>query len=551
MRLRDFRKARCDWSDEMKAARNQTLWVRAREILENRRLRTLVGGVLLVAVWMVPGYLLASVHHSLEYDFVQNVRVAASQDSNFLLPLNFGGFEFIPEHQGSEILKLVLVKLTGVDIEDLQYFPVGAFLVPLSFYILSKELLNPTIAALLSISVALDPTIVFGSYHTAIYAWSRILLLAFLFLYVKIVKGKNQPLVILTHIVFIAAFSIYWTGPALMVIYSILINGLLLFVYLYNKDKKGLKTNVLTISSSLTFVIIYLGFGEILYRYLPRIVGSVYSEEFSTATLSLYRRVLQLIGVSSPDPEVFVRYGSDSAVQTVQVVRYALMGVAVAWLLLLTARRWFKNRHISVSLEPDAIVLISVIGMLLTHTLLYAAYGHASTRYLALLGPMICGLALKQSQARKWIKVGAAVALGVLACVGFSLAFQRVSERSDWDIIRAGKDWLESNAEGEFINSNVGTYAMLAMELARDGEPLDYNCFTIPQYDSVINRLDDEEEFKPLEGYVVIDKNVTDHELCPGFRYYEPFSHYLEEISENTAFDAVYDNGGLLILRPR
>jgi hypothetical protein len=535
----------------MKTARHKTFWVRTREILKNRRLQAFVKGALLMTVWMVPGYLLTSVHHSLEYDFVQNVRVAASQDGNFLLPLSFGGFEFIPEHQGSEILKLVLVKLTGVAIEDLQYFPVGALLVPWSFYILCKELLDPTIAALLSISVALDPTIVFGSYHTAIYAWSRILLLAFLFLYVKIVKGKNQSLVILTHIVFIAAFSIYWTGPALMVIYSFLINGLLLIVYFYNRDQKELKTNVLTISSSLTFVIIYLGFGEILYRYLPRIVGSVYSEEFSTATLSLYRRVLQLIGVLSPDPEVFVRYGSDSAVQTVQVIRYGLMGAAVAWLLLLTVRRWFKNRRIAISLEPNAIVLISIIGMLLTHTLLYAAYGHASTRYLALLGPMICGLALKQSQARRWIKIGAASALGILACVGFSLAFQRVSERSDWDTIRAGKDWLESNAKGELIASNVGTYAMLAMELARDGESLDYSCFTVAQYDSVINQLDEEEEFKPLTGYVVIDKNVSDHELCPGFRYYEPFSHYLEEIAENTSFDAVYDNGGLLILRPR
>ncbi len=535
----------------MKGARSQTLWARVLNVVRHRRLQLFVKGVVLVVIWIVPGYLLTSVHHSLEYDFVQNVRVAASQDGNFLLPLSFGGFEFIPEHQGGEILKLVLVKLTGVAIEDLQYFPVGAILVPLSFYILCKELLDPTIAALLSVSVALDPTVVFGSYHTAIYAWSRTLLLVFLFLYAKIIKGKNRSLVLLTFIVFIAAFSIYWTGPALMVIYSILTNSLLLFVYIINKDRKNTTTNVLTISSSLSFVIIYLGFGEILYRYLPRIVGSVYSEEFSAATLSLYRRVLQLLGILSPDPEVFVRYGSDSAVQTVQVVRYFLMGAAVAWLLLVRARQWFKERKLSLPLQPNAVVLISVIGMLLTHTLLYAAYGHASTRYLALLGPVICGLALQQSEVKRWLKIGAAVALGALACVGFAMAFQSVSQHSDWDTIRAGKDWLESNVEGEAIITNVGTYAMLAMGLARDGEVLDYSCFTENQYDAIINRSEDGEEFEAITGYVVIDKNVTDHELCPGFRYYEPFSHYLDDIQENSAFDAVYDNGGLLILRPR
>lgn len=535
----------------MKAARHETFWLGALKFLKSRQLQTLVKGVLLVTVWIVPGYLLTSVHHSLEYDFVQNVRVAASQDGKFLLPLNFGGFEFIPEHQGGEILKLVLVKLTGVDIEYLQYFPVGAILVPLSFYILCKELLDPTIAALLSISVAFDPTVVFGSYHTAIYAWSRTLLLVFLYLYVKIIRGKNRQLVLLSHIVFVAAFSIYWTGPALMVIYSLLINGLLLFVYITRKKKEITGPNALTISSSVTFVIVYLGFGEILYRYLPRIIGSVDSAEFSSATLSLYRRVLQLIGVLSPDPEVFVRYGSDSAVQTVQVVRYGLMGAAVAWLLLLTARRWIKGRQISISLEPNAVVLIATIGMLLTHTLLYAAYGHASTRYLALLGPMICGLALQQSQVRRRIKISAAVALGVLACVGFGLAFQRVSERSDWDTIRAGRDWLEMNVDGDAIIANVGTYAMLAMELARDGEVMDYDCFTESQYNAVINRLESGEEVEEITGYIVIDKNVSDHELCPGFRYYEPFSHYLDEIPENPAFDAIYDNGGLLILRPR
>ncbi len=535
----------------MKVARNETFWLRTRKVLKSRRLQTLVKGVLLVTVWIVPGYLLTSVHHSLEYDFVQNVRVAASENSRFLLPIGFGGFEFIPEHQGSEILKLMLVQLTGVQIENLQYFPIGAFLVPFIFYVLCKEVLDPTLAALLSVSIAYDPTVVFGSYHTAIYAWSRSLLLVFLFLYVKIIKGKNRQLVLLSHVVFIAAFSIYWTGPALMVIYSILINGLLLFIYLYNKDNKELKTNVLTISSSLTFVIIYLGFGEILYRYLPRIVGSVYSEEFSAATLSLYRRVLQLIGVLSPDPEVFVRYGSASTVQSVQAIRYTLMGAAVAWFLAVSVWRWLEKRKPSISLETRALFLISILGMLLTHTLLYATYGHASTRYLALLGPLICVLALQQSGISRRLTAGAAIVLAVLACVSFAMAYQRVSERSDWETIRAAKEWLEKYTSEETVMTNVGTYAMLAMELARDGRTLDYSCFTVDQYNAIINRPEDGEEIEPISGYVVIDKKVTDHELCPGFRYYEPFSQYLDEIAENPAFDAVYDNGGLLILRPQ
>ena len=99
--------------------------------------------------------------------------------------------------------------------------------------------------------------------------------------------------------------------------------------------------------------------------------------------------------------------------------------------------------------------------------------------------------------------------------------------------------------------TNVGTYAMLAMELARDGRVLDYSCFTVDQYNAIINLPEAGEEFETISGYVIIDKNVTDHELCPGFRYYEPFSHYLDEIVDNPAFDAVYDNGGLLILRPQ
>src|SRR4030042_7208526 len=185
-------------------------------------------GTALIVIWILPGYLLSEREYSLEYDYIQNVRVAASLEENILLPLNFGGFNFIPEHQGSEILRLILCKVSGLPIEDLQILPIGAFLVPLIFFVLCRECFGKWIAALLSISVAFDPTIVMSSYHTTIYAWSRPMLLMFVYLYVKILDRRTPALLLLAILLFISLYSIYWTDPALMVVFALIVNIIIL-----------------------------------------------------------------------------------------------------------------------------------------------------------------------------------------------------------------------------------------------------------------------------------------------------------------------------------
>jgi hypothetical protein len=507
-------------------------------------------GLLLVTIWVLPGFLLSSSDYSLEYDYIQNVRIAASLNKDYLIPLDFGGFNFIPEHQGSELLRLILGKVCGLSVQELQSLPIGAILVPLAFYIVCRQFLNPKVAALLSVSVAFDPTVVFSSYHTSIYAWSRPLLLTFVLLYSMILQKKTPGLVILSIMVFTTLFTIYWTGSALMISFTFLVNVLLATAWVTSVRRGASAPSALTISNAIAFLVIYLGFGEFAYNLLPSIIGQGASGQLGSAFFSLTQRVLQLIGLAPPEETVYATYGGTSPTLTIQVFRYLLMSFPVIWLLIKGVIKATATRKIILSQNPTSLVLWSLVGTVLSHTLLYSSYGHASTRYVALLGPLIAAMALAMCTTSDRIRVGFATVLGLLACANFAIAYPQVPQHASWAEIRPAATWFLEKAEQKILISNVGTYGMFAVESAPNAIPPMYTCYSDTEYASVINAEDEASQSQEPRGYIVIDKKVTSHEICPGFLYFEPLSGQLDQINHNTNINSIYDNGSIRILAP-
>jgi hypothetical protein len=519
------------------------------KIAQDHHIAVIASALFLISIWLLPGIVLFANGYALEFDYIQNVRVAASVDQGYLLPLDFGGYRFMAEHQGSELLRLVLTTVSGLSIQELQSFPIGAVLVPLMFFVLARELVGTKVAALLSVSVAFDPTVVFGSYSTTVYAWSRPLLLVFLFLYVKLLKNKNSAFVLLSVLVFVGLFTVYWTGSALMVSFAFLVNILAILFLSTSEHRRTLAPKVLTLSLALTLLVIYLGFGETVYRLLPVIVGQGSAARATSAFFSLGQRALQLAGLAGPDPEATATYGSGSVVNTIQIFRYLLMALPVFWLVIRQIRKTFMARRLELNHDAPFLVLWSLVGVLLTHILINAAYGHASTRYVALFGPLIAVIALDQCNATKRVKVGFAAILGLLACVSFIIAFPRSPQRASWAEAGAASNWFLDSAARPVLVSNVGTYGMFSMASAPQA-PAAYDCYGDDEYAALIGEdAGDSESLEP-DGYVTIDRKITDHELCPGFRYFEPLSSHLDEMDRNVRLDPIYDNGTIRILLP-
>jgi len=507
-------------------------------------------GVALVILWVLPGYLLSKAEYSLEYDYIQNVRVAASIGGHSLLPINFGGFNFIPEHQGSEILRLIFCIVSGLPIQILQILPIGAFLVPLTFFLVCRQCFDKWTAALLSISVAFDPTIVMSSYHTTIYAWSRPMLLLFVFLYIKIIHRRTPALLILAFLLFISLYSIYWTDPALMVMFALFLNLLLFLVGLILRRQGQSFSSSLTISIATAFTVIYLGFGEFTYNLLPSMFNKYTSGQFGTAVFSLYQRVLQLVGLAQPAEEVFSTYGESSPILTVQLIRYLLMILPVGLLLFQWSRKFWKSRKFTIEYDPLQIIMWSLIGVLLFHTFLYSSYGHASTRYVALLGPLVAAIALFRiggSGRWRWILP---FALGAMACANFAFEYPASPVHSTMAEVKPAAIWFSTYGVEQRVNSNVGTYGMLALMMAPYAELPTFVCYTDSTYAALIDPPGGDGGLAGLGGYIILDLKVASHEMCPGFKFFTPLTDYLDRVSANPDLSWIYDNGSIWILKP-
>jgi hypothetical protein len=504
----------------------------------------------IIVCWLIPGYLLMRSDYALGYDYIQNIRVAASANSPALLPAQISGLSSPTEHQGGEVIKLLMIRATGIPVEDLLIFPLGALLVPLAFFLLCRECLDWRLAALLSLSVAFDPTVSFSSYHTTIYTWSRPLFLMVFWLFLKLLKNKSPELVFLAFMTFVSLFLVYWTEPSLIVIFAICLNVLIVLVWMVLEQRRTPIPRSLSPSIALAFLVINLGLGEFIYGILPRIFGQNTGSQFGTAIYSLYQRVLIMLGILKPTIEVFSTYGESSPILTIQVFRYGLILLPILWLGIADLRRVGRKEHPLSGQHSELLVLWAIVGMLVFHTLLYSSYGHASTRYLALVGPFVGVLAADRINLPRLGKWTLASLLSLLAIISFFLEYPQTRQHSNWEDIRPPVAWLMQNSDTKMVLTNVGMFGMSAMATAETGVFLKFECYTDESYQAVLGQADPKTEQIDQRVYVVIDRQETNQEMCPGFKFFEPLSRFIPLVESNPTLNAVYDNGSIWILHP-
>jgi len=500
-------------------------------------------------IWLLPSFLLSQSEYANEFTFIPLVRVAASKDTSQLLPLSFSGFNFIPEHQGGELITLVLQRVTGLSLQELLFIPIGGALIPIVFYALCRKLAIPrVVAALVTLSIAVDPTVVMTSYSISLYAWTRILLIVFLLLYFITGSHKTINLVTALFLVFAGTYIMYWTDPVLMITFSVIINILIIGFAIIRKRDPASRKRTLTLSASLVFIVTYLGFGSMFYWILSKVVNA---GGITTSTSSLQARVQQLLGLAKTDLLAHGVIASPSTVSAVQAIRYLLMAAPIGFLLAKEVGKFLRTHKIHSSEEDTAsLFLWSLVGVILVHATIYSIYGHLSTRYFALLGPLMAMIALRKLGVSDRFSCLFALVLVALTIPAFNILYRQTTDNAAFPEVESAASWLNRNSREYSLLSDLGIYGMFAMESVVDGSIPQYVAYSSSRFEGVVESAGDNLNRYHSYGFVVVDKLSKKPTFSTGWGYYEPLSLYLNEINANEDLNAVYDNGAIRIFVP-
>jgi hypothetical protein len=515
-------------------------------LIRNKWIEAVVLGLIACAC-VIPSIFLFRINYANEFVYIPLVRVAASVSTRTLVPLEFSGFNFIPEHQGLELITLLLTRATRLPIEQYMFLPICGILLPLSYYLLSNSLgISKIPSALLSLAISLDPTIVMTSYNSKIYGWTRVLFVLYILIYSKVLRKKKASHIMLLLLVFISVYTIYWTDPLLMIAFSIFANLLLFIEHYFSRGKKlDLKdTRFMTISLTIIFIIIFFFFGSFIYTMVGKVSSRGGISQMSETMISFSNRMLQIVGLEKPDQEDFSTQSRQSIVGQIQFVRYILIVIPVIILAINLLRKKKINKF---ALDKNTIVLLSLSLMIIFHLTIYSTYGHPSTRNLALFGPLIALLALQKLTTNKGAKIFYALLLSISLIPNFVVSYKQVQYHSTFDFVAPAASWLEINSPERNLNADLGIYGMITVKTVENGGVSPTYVSINPNEYKYLIGLDSDIKLKP--GILVIDKLSKSPLVSTGWGYQDPLSQYILQLGQNSHLEALYDNESIRIYK--
>jgi hypothetical protein len=509
--------------------------------------------ILLLMVSTLPAILLSKINYVDEFVTIASVRVAASEGKNNLLPLNFSGFGTIPEHQGIELISLAMNKMTNLPIEKILIISIGGLILPLFYFTLSRHFSIPKLtSAIITIAIAFDPTIIFTGYGFFIYTFSRIFMMAFILCFIAILEKKTSGLIIVSIILFLGLYLLYWTDSLLMINFAILLN-IFIFLVLFANRKSNKSSNFYasqTLAITLAFLVIYLGFGHFIYQALARIYSRGGFSLFSEALISYSTRIMQLVGLAEVNIQEQSASSAMSFIGKIQIIRYGLILIPVIIMMVMDLQSIIRGRMKQFE-EPLILVSYSILGVLIIHATLYSSYGHTSTRHLALFGPIIGVFALQRLKINHIYTFLYGVALALLIIPSYLTIYSSVKNDANFQEIFPASSWLSKNFEVNNLASDLGIYGMFSIYLA--------DKFPIPQYirispDIYTEILQGDKKLvssMPLDTFIVFDRLSTDNLISTGWVYQSPIVKNWEKLKENPFLNQIYDNGQITIFTLR
>lgn len=445
------------------------------------------------------------------------------------------------------LILYILSTVSGLTPIKVAYYPIGALIVPLCYFCLSKKIFESTLMAILiTLYIAYDFSIYPGYFSTFSYLWTETLFISFLILYIFIINKKDWRYFILIFIIFVTTYNLHPTYTFWIITLTLAINLSLYLVKIIDPDRKI----SLTTSTFWVFVVFYFSFNQLIYSQFIRKVISIEPSMISDEFLSTIKSFLgshpltEKYTLPTQPPNAIIGYST--FIRT--VVIFVFLSVALIF--------WIKNnyRNISQKFDNDMILLTSLLMVGVIHTVGYALYGHMSLRFIVLMFPIATVLALKKANLRDTVAIIfliSIILLGVLQTGSYIIEHYK-DPVNNIDNVKVGSIWLLKEVHGTpGILSDFDTSQILNFYFISENRNISQKFYNSELYNLIVSPEYNQETNKALRtkiDYVVINNaNIDETTTSVGWKNFEPLSKYSYGIENNININKIYDSGNIWV----
>ncbi len=514
----------------------------------------ILGFILLFLVCLLPALLFSREEIIDAYNCITLASVEKSLIVGRIASVSFGNFYFDPYHQGHlghQAIIIIISEICGLSAKKTAILPIGGIIVPFTFFALAKKIFNSNaLACFFAIFMAYDPSLSPGHYSIFAYAWVRPLFFVFIILTIRILEGgKRWEDTLLLFLIFVGTFFLYWTTPAIMILFLFGVNLLLLIQTLRGKQSKIKRK--LTTNSVLVFTVIYLAFSKILYNeFLPAVIH----EKYGTTTDALAQFLTWISFRQSTMTEKYTVVTSGNPVYDwILIFRYIIILIPIMVYIFVKLIEVCREQKLQLSLDTYSYLMWSIIFAGLAQSIAYAARGHLSFRYISILFLPVTLISLDRLKAERVKKITLLI-LMILVFSGFSyLLLGGLFNLNKTSNIEISAQFLfnKSNYDAKAL-TDLNTFGIYLLEGVFQQKSLSIKLYNSDIYEMVVGTscFIEKNNLGEIVDYVIINKVMANSPTAAGgWKKYEPLSNYFSEINSNTNINKIYDDSKIWIFK--
>ena len=503
--------------------------------------RRILHWAILLAVCAAPGLLLSVFTEWSPWTLFRLARVNLSIQADRILDYRTAAAAYRAEHIGTDLVVAALLRVSGISSVDLAILPVGSLLLAVVYYAVARIISGSRSYAAATMLYAswYYPRLV-TQYGVQTYVWTNALFLVFIVLFWLWLERRSSTVSFLIIFVFVALFLHYQTTP----IWAIVLLSVGALFTMRQRAPSTSRTQGLW-ALPVFCMVLYFSFDTVVYgNGLARLKNEAITESLVESFVN--RLVVPLFSRPTDAASGFeyVVITPWQARASTLLVLVLLTGPVAFWILT-KVYQVIRHRDLSLAMKTREDVFIwSVVAAAISHTLMYMLYGAISLRVIPLLFVFTIPLVFQQFPRMKDWGYPIILIIAVAAAVGFvSYVFSLSSRPTGHGFGHADK----LIAEQDHVLANPYVYGVLLVNATGEAPTLfDLVWLDSDKYRAVVGQQSiDENEFDVL-AVDMSDAPV----IAQGWRYFEPWTDYLNEIDRNPALNRVYDGDNLRLYQP-
>lgn len=494
---------------------------------------TLIACVLLGLIVAIPSLLLARIGYVEVYVYPQ-------------LAVAFQGIVkgsvdmYTLKSPGYPLTLQIISQVCGFSPTFLLYLPLGALLLIIMFFTLSKKIFGSwLLSVLFAVYAAWDPSLA-GLYSVGYYSLTFPLYLAFILLGLKMLENRHAKLLSLMYILFVGVLFVHPEAPIWMIAS---LTGLSLLV-LASKTTVEHWTMVNSSSQTLlSFVIMFLAFNRIFYDvWLPKF------QHFNPLT-SISLLLTSRMNVGSSTSDTYLSSVYSPLFNWLRIFQYVVIIIPIIPVAIMDIRKFAKTKRLELRENQTYICLFSMLLVTaFVDVFAYSVAGWISLKYVGFMFPLLTIAALNRLNARKWLSFGVMAVLVLLSfSSGFSYLQSFQSGLTTYADSKGSSSWLFRSFEGsKTILTDVSTYGRFLIDAARTNSSFLPRFYNSNLYELVwLNRSS---SLRNMFNFLIVDYRGSARPLQTiENKYYKAIGPHLGTLENKLNLDKIYDDNITLI----